>query len=67
MFLPPYRPELNPVESIWVNLRSNKLSNRVFDSYHDIVDACCNAWNWLTSQTARITSIAARQRTTVNA
>ena len=29
-------------------LRGNKLSNRVFNTYEDIVDACCDAWNWLT-------------------
>lgn len=30
--LPPYRPELNPVEDIWEFLRANQLSNRVFDT-----------------------------------
>ncbi len=58
--LPPYSPELNPVENIWAYLRSNKLSNRVYDSYSAIVDACCDAWNWLLSQPERITSIASR-------
>jgi transposase len=41
--LPPYSPELNPTENIWQFLRQNKLSNRVFNSYDDIVDACCIA------------------------
>ena len=45
--LPPYSPELNPVENIWAFLRGNKLSNRVFASYDAIVDACCDAWQWL--------------------
>ena len=32
--LPPYSPELNPVENIWrLRLRHNHLANRVFDSY----------------------------------
>lgn len=26
--LPPYAPELNPVENVWAYLRSNKLANR---------------------------------------
>ena len=43
LHLPPYSPELNPVENVWAYLRSNKLSNRVFDSYDTIVDACCDA------------------------
>jgi len=48
--LPPYSPELNPVENVWAYLRSNKLSSRVFQDYDDVVDACCNAWAWLTAQ-----------------
>jgi hypothetical protein len=34
--LPPYSPELNPVENIWQYLRQNRLSNRIFDSYDAI-------------------------------
>ncbi len=58
--LPPYSPELNPVETVWQFLRQNQLSNRVFDSYDAIVDACCTAWNALIDDPARITSIATR-------
>ena len=39
--LPPYSPELNPVENVRQYLRQNQLSNRVFQSYDVIVDACC--------------------------
>ena len=60
LHLPPYSPELNPVENVWAYLRGNKLSNRVFDSYDAIVDACCDAWRWLTAQPERITSIGTR-------
>lgn len=59
--LPPYSPELNPQENIWQYLRQNYLSNRVFRTYNDIVDACCHAWNSLMAQPSRITSIATRQ------
>ena len=38
--LPAYSPELNPVENVWQYLRQNQLSNRVFDGYDAIVDAC---------------------------
>jgi hypothetical protein len=58
--LPPYSPELNPVENIWQFLRQNHLANRVFDTYDDIVDACRNAWTALTSAPHTITSIATR-------
>jgi len=67
LHLPPYSPELNPVENVWAYLRGNKLSNRVFDDYDAIVDACCDAWNWLRAQPDRITSIASRSWATVNA
>lgn len=58
--LPPYSPELNPVENVWQFLRQNHLSNRVYDTYDAIVDACCDAWNALVAEPARITSIATR-------
>ena len=80
--LPPYSPELNPVENIWQYLRQNQLSNRVFDSYDAIVDvqvhglavchwqdessACCDAWNALTAEPGRIQSIATRAWASVN-
>src|SRR3954468_10238234 len=43
-------PELNPVENIWQFLRANWLSSRVFASYRNIVDHCCDAWNRLIDQ-----------------
>ena len=43
--LPPYSPELNPVERIWHYLRSHWLANSVFRSLADIMDACETAWN----------------------
>lgn len=58
--LPPYSPELNPVENIWEYLRKNKLSNRLYQTYEDIVDACCEAWNSLMAMPERIASVASR-------
>lgn len=60
LHLPPYSPELNPVENIWQFLRQNFLSNRVYDDYRAIVDACCIAWNALMAMPERIRSIASR-------
>jgi hypothetical protein len=31
-------------------MRENWLSNRVFKSFNDIVDHCCDAWNKLIDQ-----------------
>src|SRR3954451_25407247 len=53
-------PELNPVENIWQFLRDNGLSSRVFASYRDIVDHCCDAWNRLIDQPWLILSIGLR-------
>ena len=59
--LPPYAPELNPVENIWQFLRRNKLANRLYDTYEMIVDACCDAWNFLVDAPQSIKSIATRE------
>jgi transposase len=61
MPLPPRAPELNPVENIWQFMRENWLSNRVFGSYDDILDHCCQAWNKLADQPWLIMSIGLRQ------
>ena len=61
MILPSRAPELNPVENVWQYLRQNWLSNRVFDTYQDIINAACDAWRKLIAQPKTITSIGSRQ------
>jgi DDE superfamily endonuclease len=58
--LPPYAPELNPVENVWEFIRANFLSHRVWETYDDIVEACRNAWNKLMQMPDRIASITQR-------
>ena len=58
--LPPRAPELSPVENIWQFMRSNWLSNRVFNGYDDIVTHCCEAWIKLIDQPWKIMSIGHR-------
>ena len=58
--LPAKCPELNPQENVWQFMRENWLSNRVFKSFKDIVDHCCDAWNKLIDQPWRIMSIGIR-------
>ena len=55
--LPPYSPELNPVERIWLYLRERWLSHRVLADYDAIVEVCCRAWNALTAEPGRIQSL----------
>ncbi len=59
--LPPYSPELNPMENVWAYLRANKLAISVFDNYEQIVDRCCEAWNFFANDKTAITSIPTRQ------
>ena len=59
--IPSKSPELNPQENIWQYMRDNWLSNRVFETYDEIVDHCCNAWNKLVAEPGRITSIGRRE------
>jgi hypothetical protein len=58
--LPPKCPELNPQENVWQFMRDNWLSNRVFTSYDNIVDHCCDTWNRLTEQPWRIMTLGLR-------
>jgi putative transposase len=58
--LPPYSPELNPVEKVWQFLRGNFLGHRVWDSYGAILEACRDAWNKLMRMPDRIASITRR-------
>lgn len=58
--LPPYSPELNPMENVWEFLRGNFVSNRVWDSYEAILDACQNAWNKLMQLPECIASVTRR-------
>lgn len=55
--LPPYSPELNPVERIWLFLRERFLSHRLHPTYDDVVDAACRAWNALRGEPGRLTSL----------
>ena len=55
--LPPYSPELNPVERVWLYLRERFLSLRVFADHRAIVAACCQAWNRLAAEPDRLRSL----------
>lgn len=61
ILLPPCSPELNPVEQVWQFLRANFLSNHVFGTYDDIIDAACDAWRRLIAMPKTIASIGMRE------
>ncbi len=57
--LPPYSPELDPVERVWLYLRERFLSHRVLDGYTALLDAACRAWNALAAETGRLATLTA--------
>lgn len=42
--LPPYSPELNPIENLWHYLKSHFGSNRAYDDYDELEQAALDAW-----------------------
>jgi hypothetical protein len=56
---PPYSPELNPVERVWLYLRERWLSHRVLAGYDAVLDAACAAWNALRAEPGRLRSLTA--------
>jgi transposase len=55
--LPPYSPELNPVERVWLYLKERFLSLRLLNDYKAIVAAASKAWKRLCKHTGRIASL----------
>jgi len=57
--LPPYAPELNPVEHLWDELREKHFHNRVFDSFDALQDQLVSALRITEMATERVRSIVA--------
>lgn len=53
LFLPPYSPELMPMERVWAWMRQHHLSNRVFENEAAIDEAIVASWNSLTRERLR--------------
>ena len=53
LFIPPYTPEMNPIEQIWKELRARGFHNEVFQTLEKVVDRLCNVICDLTSETIR--------------
>ncbi len=41
IILPPYSPELNPVEKIWQHIKDNTIKNKVYEKISDLEDTVC--------------------------
>lgn len=59
VFLPPYSPELNPVEHLWEEIREKFFYNLVFDSLDALEDHLCDALRMMEFDTEKVRSIVA--------
>ena len=51
LFIPPYTPEMNPIEQIWEELREKGFRNEVFNTLNDVVERLCDTICNLTKDT----------------
>lgn len=49
-FIPPYTPEMNPIEQIWKELRKRGFKNEIFSTLEKVVDRLCDVICSLTTQ-----------------
>ena len=56
--IPPYTPEMNPIEQIWKEIRKKGFRNEIFATLEKVVDRLCDTICSLTADTIR--SITAR-------
>ncbi len=59
--IPPYSPELNPIEQVWDWMRQQSLANQAFKGYDDIVEQVCEAWNDFIKSSKRVTDMCSRE------
>lgn len=52
-FIPPYTPEMNPIEQIWREIRTQGFQNEVFATLDKVVDRLCNTICSLTAETIK--------------
>ena len=57
--LPPYSPELNPVENLWHYIKSHFWSNRCYKDYEALLDAAQDAWQKIQAVPERLKTICA--------
>jgi isftu1 transposase len=50
IYLPPYSPDLNPIEKVWAHFKN--VLRRIRHQYDDLREAIKAAWNWNISHSA---------------
>ena len=55
--LPPYAPELNPMELAWLYIKSHYLANRIYADHDALYAAGIDGWNQFTADSERVRSV----------
>jgi transposase len=55
--LPPYSPQLNPIEKLWQYFREHYWSNRVYPDYDALREAVIQAWHQVCLKPEKVKSI----------
>ena len=53
VFIPPYTPEMNPIEQIWKEIRKRGFKNEVFQTLQKVVDRLCDTICSLSNETIK--------------
>lgn len=53
IFIPPYTPEMNPIEQIWKEIRKIGFKNEVFQTLQKVVDRLCDTIFSLSKETIK--------------
>lgn len=50
VFLPPYSPDLNPIERLWLLMKAEWFPGFFAKTRNDLIDRLCDALNWVTDR-----------------
>lgn len=53
VFIPPYTPEMNPIEQIWKEIRKIGFKNEVLHTLNDVVDRLCDTISCISKPTIK--------------
>ena len=55
--LPPYSPEPNPMELVWLFIKSHYLANRTYEDHDALYAAGIDGWNRFTQEVEQVRSL----------
>lgn len=53
LFIPPYTPEMNPIEQIWKEIRKRGFRNEIFQTLDKVVDRLCSTICYISQDTIK--------------